>query len=66
MKDIKYTCRITYGKFSYFLPADWVQSVSTDPEDLRRSVEKRWQTIKADPNLKVDHFRIQLIREGKK
>ena len=66
MNDIQFTCRITYGKFSYFLPPDWVFSVSTDIEDLRQSVEQRWRTIKGDPELVVDHFRIQVIREGLK
>ena len=68
MNDIQCTCRITSGdgKFSYFCQPDWVQSTTTDLEELRFAVEIKWRKIKADPKLKVDHFRIQVIREGLK
>ena len=66
MLQYQYECRITYGKFSYSLPAEWVFSCEDTDENLRLSVQKRWQVIKADPNLRVTQFKVLQVREGVK
>lgn len=63
MKQIQYTCRIAWGKFSYFLPPEWVFSTDTDPEALRVSVAKRWSVIKAC-EVQITHFKVLQVRDG--
>jgi hypothetical protein len=65
MKQIQYTCNLTYGKFSYWVK-EWVWA--NDPEDtvtLATSVARRWSTIKATRVL-VSHFRVVTVRDDVK
>ena len=63
MKQIRYVCRIEWGKFSYFLPPEWVFSTSDDPEVLRVNVEKRWQVIKGTKDVSITHFQVLQVRD---
>ena len=69
--QVQYTCTITYafcltclkckGHIEWDVPAEWV--FSTDTEGLCESVERRWQVIKGDNNLRVSNFKIVSARE---
>jgi hypothetical protein len=64
--QVQYTCRITWGKFSYFLPPEWV--FTTDPDDLdalHYSVQRRWSIIKGT-EVKIEHLRVQSVRNDVK
>ena len=66
MLQYQYECRITWAKFSYFCPPEWVFSTQDTDENLRLSVQKRWQVIKGDPNLRVTQFKVLQVREDVK
>ena len=63
MLQYQYECRITYGKFSYWLPPEWLFSTRDTDENLRVSVEKRWSTIKGQ-QVKIDHFKVLQVKVG--
>ena len=63
MLQYQYVCRIAWGKFSYFLPPEWVFSVQDTDENLRLSVERRWQVIKGDDRLVVSNFKVLQVRD---
>lgn len=66
MTQYQYECRITYGKFSYFLPPEWVFSGGErNDESLRLSVQKRWSVIKAT-DVTITHFKILQVRDDVK
>ena len=63
--DIQVSCRLTYGKFSYFV-TDWYLTASADDHDrIRRHIEKRWRIVKGHDALRVDHMRIMRVKERK-
>lgn len=57
-QQVQVSFRIIYGKFSYFLTEWYDIAYPNGIETIRRLVEKQWQIIKHDPNLRVDHLRI--------
>ena len=61
--NIKYTCRITYGKFSYFIRPEWILTDTLSVEFNRLDVQRRWQLVKGDPRLVVDHLVVQRTQE---
>jgi hypothetical protein len=63
MLQYQYVCRITWGKFSYPLPPEWVFSCEATDEELRASVEKRWRVIKGTELLVVDQFKVLEVRK---
>ena len=63
MLQYQYVCRIAWGKFSYFLPPEWVFSVQDTDENLRLSVERRWQVIKGTKDVKITHFQVLQVRD---
>ena len=65
-KQIQYTCTIVWaqGHIEVSLPPDWVFSVSDNVDDLRASVERRWQVIKGDDTLCVENFKVLQVREN--
>ena len=61
--NIQYTCRITYGKFSYFVK-EWVLTDTLNAEFVRLDVQRKWRLVKST-TLEVDHFSITRIQEIK-
>ena len=66
MLQYQYECRIAWNKFAYWLPPEWIFSCEDTDENLRLSVQRRWQVIKGTENLKVTHFKVLQVREGVK